>query len=717
METLCGYLEHVVYADPLSGFTIGKLKDPREREPIVVTGHLLGVHPGETLHCQGNWKVHPKFGRQFEIASFETKVPSDIAGIQKYLESGLVKGIGPAYAERIVEKFGIQTLEVIDNEPDRLSEVVGIGKKRIEKIKACWEEQRAVRDVMIFLRSFNISPAYAQRIYRHYGSEAIQKLKSNPYMLARDIRGIGFKMADSIAKEMGIDGNAPVRVAAGIEHVLWTLSEEGHTCYPRAALIEECHKILLVEAVDIVSQLDILTREGLTVELDGMVSVKLLHLFESGIAREIARLKSHSCSLRPILLDKAIPWVEERLKIDLAPEQQEGVACALKEKFHIITGGPGTGKSTITRAILTISEKLTDGILLAAPTGRAAKRMSEITRKKAFTIHALLEVDFTSGGFKRTRDNPLNCDLLIIDEASMIDTKLMYYLMRAIPNHARVILIGDIDQLPSVGPGNVLKDLIASDQLSVTMLKKIFRQAEGSLIIVNAHKINRGELPFLNKEQKGDFFFIEEDNPDKILETVVSLVHTRIPKKYHFHKFEQIQVLSPMKRGVIGTENLNIKLQETLNPSPSPLFRMGHRFHVGDKVMQIRNNYDKEVYNGDVGKIDTIDLTDQVMVVCFDGKQVEYEFNELDELVLAYAISIHKYQGSEAPCVIIPIHTSHFKLLYRNLLYTGITRGRKLVVLVGSKQALAMAVNNNDVLQRHTQLILAMHHSLTAPAG
>lgn len=710
MDTLSGYLESILYFEEQSGFTVAKLKEPRAREPVAITGYLQGIRPGETVQCQGSWKAHPKHGKQFEVTAFQTVAPSDVIGIQKYLESGLVKGIGAAYAKRIVEKFGKDTLQIIDSSPDALSEVPGIGKKRLERIKACWTEQRAVRDVMIFLRSFNISPAYAQKIYRHYGDQCMTKMRGNPYLLARDIHGIGFKVADGIAEGMGIDSKAPVRIAAGIEFTLWQLSEEGHTCFPKKELCQEVCNRLTVPAELVDAQLDELIKEGSIVENKGYLAIKPLYLFEKGIARNIEKLMSNSCSMRPVKQEEAIKWVEERLKIELAPEQQEAVKISLKEKLHIITGGPGTGKSTITRAILEISEKLTRSILLAAPTGRAAKRMSEITRRRAFTLHALLEVDFSTGGFKRGPDYPLNCDLLIIDESSMIDTKLMYYLLRAVPAHARLILIGDIDQLPSVGPGNVLKDLIASEKVPVTTLKKIFRQAAGSLIITNAHKINHGQMPFLNPSQKGDFFFLEEEQPEKILETLVSLVTTRIPKKYRFHKFNQIQLLSPMKRGVIGTENINLILQEKLNPTPHPLFYMGKRFHLGDKVMQIRNNYDKEVYNGDVGRIDTIDLEEQQLLINFDGKIVEYEFSELDEICLAYAISIHKYQGSECPCIIIPIHTSHFKLLYRNLLYTGITRGKKLVILVGSKKALAMGVNNNEVLHRHTQLVDALRN-------
>ncbi len=712
MEEICGFIDAIVFAAEDGGFTVARLKEPRKSELTCIVGVMPSVQPGETIRCTGKWKHHPEYGRQFEVESFDLQAPSDLVGIQKYLESGMIKGIGPVYAERIVKCFGIETLEVIDRTPERLLEVAGIGGKRVEKIQTCWQEQRAIRDVMIFLRGHGVSPAYAQKIYRAYGDKSIEKVTSNPFALAKDIFGIGFKSADAIAKGLGISAEAPVRIQAGLEHVLWELSNDGHTCYPEKELIPAAESILQVPSALIGACLEQQIKEKLIIRQGELIWVKPLYLAEIGIAREIGRLLGAPCRLRAVDLEKALEWVQGQLKLELAAEQKVAVALGVKEKIQIITGGPGTGKSTITKAILAITQKLTSRILLAAPTGRAAKRMSEITHQKAFTIHALLEMNFASGGFKRDKDNPLECDLIIIDESSMIDTLLMNHLLKAIPSEARVILIGDIDQLPSVGPGNVLKDMIGSERLKVTMLKQIFRQAAGSRIVTNAHLINQGKLPDLASHPRSDFYFISAETPEEILAEIVNLVKVRLPKAYRFHRFEDIQVLSPMKRGVIGSENLNATLQESLNPNPSPLMRMGRRFHMGDKVMQIRNNYHKEVYNGDVGRIVEIDLAEQTLKVVFDGRSVSYEFSEMDELVLAYAVSIHKYQGSECPCAIIPVHTSHFKLLYRNLLYTGITRGKRLVVLVGSVKAIAIAVHNHDVQKRYTGLKEALQQFL-----
>jgi exodeoxyribonuclease V alpha subunit len=714
MEEIYGYIENIVFAEEEKGFTVARLKEPKKKELTCIVGIMPSVQPGETIRCKGAWKHHPQHGIQFEVAAFELEAPTDLVGIQKYLESGMIKGIGPVYAERIVKMFGVHTLDVIDQSPDRLLDVSGIGDKRIDRIKVCWQEQRSIRDVMIFLRGHGVSPSFAQKIYRAYGDRSIQKVSSNPFQLAQDIHGIGFKTADSIAKGLGIPHDSAARIDAGIEHILWELSNEGHVCYPRMELVPEVQRALEVNLLLVEKEMDELIKQGKLVEEEGLVWVKPLYLAEVGIARELARITQSPCRIRSVHVDKALEWVQQQLKIELAEEQKGAVAQGVKEKVLIVTGGPGTGKSTITKAILTITEKITPRIILAAPTGRAAKRMSEITGRKALTIHALLEMDFKAGGFKRNRQNPLVSDLIIIDEASMIDTQLMNHLLKAIPSDARLILIGDIDQLPSVGPGNVLKDLIQSGRLSICELKKIFRQAAGSQIITNAHLINQGEFPDLRFQPKSDFRFIEAETPEEVLNTILNLVKNQLPKTHRFHRFDDIQVLVPMKKGIIGIENLNVTLQTQLNPSPAPLFRMGKCFHVGDKVMQIRNNYEKEVYNGDVGKIVSIDLTDQKLQVAFDGKMVEYEFLELDELVLAYAVSIHKYQGSECPCAIIPVHTTHFKMLYKNLLYTGVTRGKKLVVLVGTKKALAIAVRNGEVQQRYTGLRQAVCKLLAA---
>lgn len=700
MEEIFGYVETIVFAG--DGFTVARLKEPRKIDLTCIVGALPTLQPGETIRCLGEWKHHAQYGRQFEVKEFESRQPSDLVGIQRYLESGLIKGIGPAYAERIVQQFGLETLRIIDANPDRLSEVEGIGPKRIEMIRSCWHEQKAIREVMIFLQSYGITPAYAQKIYKAYGDASVEKVKEDPFALARDIGGIGFKIADQIAQRIGIPAASATRIRAGVEHMLWELSNDGHTCFPEKELGEVSAQMLQVPIELVEQNIEASVQDDVLVRQEGRIWNKPFYHAETGSAKELERVKTAECRLRQVDVEKALHWVEDRLHLKFAPEQQTAISRAIQDKIHIITGGPGTGKSTITRAILRISEKLTDEILMAAPTGRAAKRMTEITGKKASTIHSLLEMDFQNGGFKRNKENPLKCDLLIIDEASMIDTLLFYHLLKAIPSATRVILIGDIDQLPSVGAGNVLKDLIASQTIGVTRLTQIYRQAAHSKIVTNAHLINRGEFP----EVMGgsDFKFIEHEAQEDILATIVELILQKLPSKYHFHKFEDIQVLAPMKRGMIGTENLNVVLQKTLNPSPTPLVRMGRTFHVGDKVMQIRNDYEKLVFNGDVGRILSIDLPSQTLTVRFEDRRVDYGFSEIDDLILAYAVSIHKYQGSECPCIIIPLHMSHFKMLHRNLLYTGITRGKKLVILIGTKQAIGMAVKNDDVKNRHTGL-------------
>ncbi|MGR3973497.1 MAG: ATP-dependent RecD-like DNA helicase [Candidatus Rhabdochlamydia sp.] len=700
MEEIFGYVESIVFS--ADTFTVARLKEPRKQELTCIVGPLPSVQPGETLRCSGKWKYHSQYGQQFEVESFESKQPSDLVGIQKYLESGMIKGIGPVYAEKIIKQFGINTLKIIDNDPDRLSEVAGIGPKRIDTIKVCWDQQKSIREVMLFLQTFGISPTFAHKIYKAYGKDCIQKVKEDPYVLAKDIRGIGFKYADQIALKMGLPLHSLTRIQAGIEHVLWELSNEGHTCYPLNDLLTSSAEILMVPAEEIQIGLEKAIEHQQLISYEGMISLKPFHLSEKGIVREIKRLLTTDCELRTVHYEKAILWSEEKLSITFAEEQKQAIIAAVKDKFHIITGGPGTGKSTITKAILRITEKLTSHILLAAPTGRAAKRMSEITGKKASTIHALLEMDFQSGGFKRGADNPLKCDLLIIDEASMIDTFLLFQLLKAVPSTARVILIGDIDQLPSVGAGTVLRDLIDSRCINVTKLTQIFRQAAHSKIITNAHLINQGKFPELFNTF--DFRFIEEESAESIVAAIKDLIIGPKSLRSRFHIFEDVQVLSPMKRGAIGTENLNVVLQGILNPSVTPLCRMGRTFHVGDKVMQIRNDYEKLIFNGDIGRILTIDLSSQVLSINFDGRRVEYQFSEIDDLVLAYAVSIHKYQGSECPCIIIPVHMSHFKMLHRNLLYTGITRGKKMVILIGTKQAIGLAIRNDDVKKRHTQL-------------
>lgn len=717
-DSILGIIENIVFSNFDNGYTVARFKEDKTHDITTIVGHLPSVQPGETLQCIGSWITHPKFGKQFHVKNYSQKIPVEVDAIQKYLESGLIKGIGPIYAEKIVNYFGKQTLEIIDLSPERLIEVPGIGKKRISQIMESWVEQKSIREVMIFLKSHSIKPSVAQKIFKTYGKESVKKVKENPYRLAKEIFGIGFKLADQVAMQLDFQKNSPLRIQAGLEYVLHELMQEGHTCYIQEGFIEKAKIILEIEENEVFKQLKVLIenerifKSRLTLHgQDHIVYwLKSLYELEKGIAKELNRLNNFDCSLRSVHMEKAIEWVQEKLRMKLAKEQIDAVSQGLCNKIQVITGGPGTGKSTITNAILKILEKLTKKILLAAPTGRAAKRLTQITFKKAFTIHALLEYDFKAKGFKRNQDNPLNCDLLIIDEASMIDTGLMFYLLRAVPDHARVIFIGDVDQLPSVGPGNVLKDLILSEKIHVSKLNKIFRQAAGSKIILNAHLINKGYFPKISDDPNSDFLFQTFKTPEEIQAQIIDLVKNVIPKKNGFHSIDEIQVLSPMKKGMIGTENLNQLLQENLNPSSHPFYVGNRTFHLHDKVMQIKNNYDKNVYNGDVGKITHIDPVNQEIVVTFEEHSATYTYAEMDEITLAYAVSVHKYQGSECPCIVMPIHTSHFKLLYRNLLYTAVTRGKKLVYLLGNKQAIALCIKNEEVLKRYTGLKTAIEN-------
>lgn len=716
METIVGYIERITYQSPENGYVVAHIKIKTVRDLVCIVGTMPTILPGVTVRCEGEWKQHLVHGRQFLVNQYQIEAPADLVGIKKYLGSGLIKGIGPGYANRIVDLFGVDTLNVIDQQPDRLSEITGLGQKRIEKIISCWEEQKSIRDVMIFLQSHKVSPTYAQKIFKNYGVNSIQKVQENPYRLARDITGIGFKMADTIAKTLGIEHDSSHRIDAGIEYILSELSSDGHVCYPTEEFLKVAEEKLEVSSENINLRIQCLKEESRIEvfelvnhgQLQNFIWHKPLWAAEIGIAREVKRLLENGCALRSVDLEKAIDWVQTKLSIELAHNQKLAVQNCLTDKVHIITGGPGTGKSTITNSILAILEKLTSKILLMAPTGRAAKRMSEITQKKATTIHSALEYDFRNGGFKKNREQPLDCDLIIIDEASMIDTYLMHSLLKAVPNQARVILVGDINQLPSVGPGNVLKDMIQSQITPVTLLNEIFRQAAGSRIVTNAHRINSGNMPDIQNHSDSDFFFIESEAPEDVLKNLMTLVTQRLPKKYGYDPLKDIQVLTPMRKGMIGADNLNTVLQESLNKNQNYIFRAGRKFALGDKVMQIRNDYKKEVYNGEIGFITEIDLQEQQLIVKMDEREILYEFTDLDELVLAYAVSVHKFQGSQGPCIVIPIHTSHYALLMRNLVYTAVTRAQKHVVIIGNKKALFIAVKNDEVKKRYTGLNQAL---------
>ncbi|MBT7462120.1 MAG: ATP-dependent RecD-like DNA helicase, partial [Waddliaceae bacterium] len=638
MEQLYGYIEKIVYSNYENGFTVARLKEPRKYDLTCIVGTMPGIQPGETVSCSGNWKVDPVHGGQFQVKEYHTAAPSTVVGIEKYLASGLIRGIGPVYAKKIVKAFGADALDIIEDSPERLLGVPGIGPKRVDTIREHWNEQKAVRDVMVFLQSYGVSPIYAQKIYRKYGEDCIEKVNTNPYLLARDIRGIGFQTADTIAKNMDIPHDSAHRIEAGIEHVLSELSSNGHVCYPVDDFVVRAAEILGVDEQAIRFQIGLLEKEQRIVtghmpyggDNIAFIWLKGLHVAESGVSNHVTRIRYAPTMLRNIDITKAVEWVEGELSFDLASHQKDAVAQAMTSKVQIITGGPGTGKSTITKAILMIYQKLTDDILLAAPTGRAAKRLEEITGAKASTIHSLLEYDFSIMGFKKNHSNPLNCDLLIVDEASMIDTTLMYHLLKSVPDRARVIFVGDINQLPSIGPGNVLKDMILSMKIPTTTLTEIFRQAAGSHIVTNAHRINMGVLPELNTSHDSDFFFIEKFRPEDVLSTIVGLITKRLPKRYGLSPLNDIQVLTPMKRGIIGTENLNIALQKIMNPRGHGISRGGKDFLVGDKIMQIRNNYNKEVFNGDIGQIKDVDTAEQHVIVEFDGKDIEYTFAELD---------------------------------------------------------------------------------------
>ncbi len=720
LSDLSGQIERITYTNEENGFTIARVKVYGQRDLVTVVGNLMAPTPGEILKMRGEWANHPKFGEQFKVVEYETKVPATVYGIQKYLGSGLIRGLGPVIAKRIVKKFGKRTLDVIENEISKLAQVEGIGKKRIAMIKKAWSEQKEIRDVMIFLQSHGVSSGYATKIFKEYGNRSIAVVKQNPYRLATDIFGIGFITADSIAEKLGFPKDSEQRVEAGILYVLHKLSDDGHVYYPYEELVVKSREILGVDREAVVKALGTLATDKKIVFEDLNESIEefkenkkavylaKFHLCEVGIADRLKLLSSSPRSIRSVDTNRAVEWVQKQLLITLAQNQISAVRSSLEKKVMVITGGPGTGKTTIINAVLKIFSMLKVRIMLAAPTGRAAKRMSETSGFEAMTIHRLLEFSFAKGGFQRNEERPLSCDLLVVDEASMIDIVLMYHLLKAIPQGAVFILVGDVNQLPSVGAGNILKDIIESDTIEVVELNEIFRQAKESRIIVNAHKINQGVIPsFESSYQYGpenDFYFIQQEEPERVLETILELVKGRIPGRFGFDPVNDIQVMTPMHKGVVGAGNLNKKLQEALNPGRGDVMRGDRIFRVNDKVMQIRNNYDKEVFNGDIGRIARIHPEDQQLIISFDGREVIFEFSDLDEIVLAYAISIHKSQGSEFPAVVIPILTQHYILLQRNLIYTAVTRGRKLVVMVGTRKALAIGVNNNKTKKRFTYL-------------
>jgi exodeoxyribonuclease V alpha subunit len=711
-----GQIERITYYNEENGYTIAKVKAVGRHELVTVVGNLLSVNPGEVLKLQGEWHFHPKFGEQFKIVSYESVVPASVKGIEKYLGSGLIKGIGPVIAKRLVSQFGLETLNIIETDIQKLHDVEGIGDKRIQMIRKAWDDQKEIREVMLFLQDYGVSPAYGAKIFKKYGKKSIEVVRENPYKLATDIFGIGFITADKIAEKLGISKDSQIRAEAGILYVLHQLSDDGHVYYPYGHLIEECKQILNVDKDTIVKAfgtisldnkiiIEDLNKEEL-IENNKAVYLSRFYVSEVGIANKLKILIEGPKTLRFFDKDQVIEWVQGELRIALAENQKQAVREAIDKKIMVITGGPGTGKTTIINSIIRIYKKAGQRVLLAAPTGRAAKRMTEATGHEAKTIHRLLEFSPKESRFKKDENNPLESDLIVIDETSMVDTVLMYHFLKAVPRETTLILVGDVDQLPSVGAGNVLKDIIDSACIPTVRLTEIFRQAKESLIVVNAHRVNSGEMPAFSyhKDHPQDFYFFAVEEPEEALAKIIELCKAKIPEKFGYDPLNDIQVLTPMHRGVAGASNLNAELQKQLNPSQDELIRNGKLLRTGDKVMQIRNNYDKDIFNGDIGRIIRIDREDQEIIVDYDGRPVSYEYSELDEIVMAYAVSVHKSQGSEYPVVIMPILTQHYMLLQRNLLYTGITRGKKLVILVGTKKAVAIAIKNNKQQKRYTLL-------------
>ena len=695
-------IEHITYQNEKNGWSVMKVKVKGYDNLVTLTGSLLDVPVGSVLLVDGDWRVDPKYGQQFVAQSWGEVMPATLYGIEKYLGSGLVKGIGPAYAKAIVSRFGLETIDVIENDIERLLEVPRLGKKRMEKIRESWEKQKDIKEVMVFLQGYGVSTAYAAKIYRQYQKDSIKTVKENPYQLADDIWGIGFKTADSIASKMGYGNSDPRRCRSGILYTLNQLAEDGHVYAEPEQLVTAAKELLQADEEPIRKAVaDMIEAKDLIADNDVLYLPPFYHA-ENGSAKRLTTLLSESL-FSDIAAEEAVPYGSQSDNGIVYDEvQQAAIRQALESKVMVLTGGPGTGKTTTTQGIIAAFKSRGMQILLAAPTGRAAKRMTETTGMESKTIHRLLEYN-PMGGYKRNDENPLEGDALIVDECSMIDIMLFYNLMKAIPAKMRLILVGDIDQLPSVGAGNVLRDIIDSQRIPVVRLTRIFRQAQTSRIVMNAHAINAGRFPNISNGKDSDFFFIKAEDAEAIPQLIVSLVRDRLSRAYGYNP-KEIQVLTPMQRGNVGAGNLNTELQNALNPSGESLTRGGYTFRRGDKVMQIRNNYDKNVFNGDIGYVNAVDTTERTLTVIYDGRLVEYDVSELDELTLAYAVTIHKSQGSEFPVVVIPVTMKHFVMLQRNLIYTGITRAKKICVLVGTTKALAYAIHNQTVSQRNTKL-------------
>ena len=718
-------IERVTFHSEETGFGVLRVKVKGRRELVTVVGALASVNAGEWITAQGNWVQDKEHGLQFRAALLKCSPPVSREGIEKYLGSGMIKGIGPVYAKKLVEKFGEEIFTVIDHYSVQLEEVDGIGPGRRQKIKAAWAEQKAVRDIMIFLHSNGVSTSRAVRIYKVYGENAIETVRANPYTLAKDIHGIGFKSADTVAQKLGIARDSMIRALAGIMHALMEATGEGHCALPKESLIEQAAKLLEIDVAIVREALERLLLDSELVQepigVHDLIYLPYLRRAEDGIAALLRKLANAPSCLPPIDVEKAIAWCQQKTGKELATTQQEALRKALESRVLVITGGPGVGKTTLVDSILLILQAKKLCCLLCAPTGRAAKRLSETTGVEAKTIHRLLEFQPASGGFARSAAHPLECDVLVADETSMIDVPLMHKLIQALPERAHLLLVGDVDQLPSVGPGSALADILRSEVVPAVRLTEIFRQSASSRIVTNAHRMNAGQMPQLQQQgEDSDFFFIERDELENIQSTILELVKERIPRKLRIDPILDVQVLSPMNRGSLGARAMNVLLQEGLNPrrgDEAVVERFGWQFRLRDKVIQTENNYDKEVFNGDIGQVVRIDPEERELVIRFEEREVLYDFNELDEVSLAYAITIHKSQGSEFPAVVVPLAMQHYLLLQRNLVYTAMTRGRRLVVLVGQRKALAIAVRNDRAAERFSGLYDRLVTSQIDPSG
>lgn len=706
MDHLRCVVERITYQNADNGYTVLKCAVKNAQDLVTVVGIMPDTHVGSVLALEGVWKVDAKYGRQFSVEKFEETLPATVYGIEKYLGSGLIKGVGPKFARRIVEKFGKDTLDVIEENPDALIEVEGIGRVRVERIRKSWEEQKEIKNIMLFLQGHEVSTSHATKIFKTYGSDSISVVQENPYRLADDIWGIGFKTADTIAEKMGIEKDRFIRLRSGILYTLNKLSENGHCYAVREQLIQAAVQLLEVEEAELEITLDEMLRTEDVIREEEAIYLPPFFFSETGCAKRLLKLLAAERRVQmdvDTVMETVMGRAGQGQHITYDEVQLEAIRAAVSSKIMVLTGGPGTGKTTTTMGIIAAYRAAGCRIILAAPTGRAAKRMSEATGMEAKTIHRLLEYK-PPEGYQRKEENPLEGDVLILDECSMIDIMLMYNLLKAMPEQMTLIMVGDTDQLPSVGAGNVLKDIISSGRIPVVRLSRIFRQARGSRIIMNAHRINKGEQIDMRGGRDSDFFFAAKETNEEVVELLVKYCTENLPRYYHVDALQDIQVLTPMQRGVCGAANLNQVLQEAMNPGSIFLRRGGTQYRLHDKVMQIRNDYDKEVFNGDIGVINHVDMEERELTVNFDGREVVYDVSELEELTLAYATTIHKSQGSEYPIVVMPFTMSHYVMLQRNLLYTGVTRAKKILVLIGEKKAVWYAVKNETTADRNTKL-------------